>query len=1079
MQHTYPIFTLRLLILSLCLQLPLCAHAQIKTDGSVGPTAQTLIGPQYTIPQSLGQLAGSNLFHSFQTFNINTGESANFTTSTAGIANVISRVTGGSASNINGTLSLTPASGTPAFFFINPAGVTFGKGASVDVPGALHISTANYLNFPDGEFHTNLQKSSTFSSAAPEAFGFLGSTRAALVIKDGTVIGVTPKQAINLMAGDITVDNGVVRTNGGDIRAASVGQTAQRVALTHALPVAAGDMQIVNGGQIYAPSGNGFDAGNIVVSAGNITIDGKDSANFTWIASSAENAGSGKAGSVEVTAAQDLKVFNGGKILSGTFATGDAGIVKVSANNITIDGQGKDASIYSGAYYGSSGKAGGLEVTAAQDLQLLNGGTIESGTLATGDAGTVKVSANNITIDGQGSDKFTWISSSAYQGSSGKAGSVEVTTAQDLKVRNGGKILSGTFATGDAGIVKVSANNIIIDGQGKDASIYSGAYYGSSGRAGGLEVTAAQDLQLLNGGTIESSTLATGDAGTVKVSANNITIDGQGSTKFTWISSSAYEGSSGKAGSVEVTAAQDLKVLNGGILSGTEATGDAGIVKVSASNIVVDGQGIGAGISSGAYSGSVGKAGSVEVTATQDLRVLNGGLIDSSTNSQGDSGSVTVSANNITIDGQGTGAGISSGTYYSGSDGKASKVKVTAAQDLRVLNDGFIDSSTMSKGNSGSVIVSANNITIDGHGKVAAISSSAFQGSSGTAGSTEITATQYLRVLNGGKILSVTHATGDAGTVSINAGNITIDGQGSDYFTGISSGAFPGSSGQTGNVHVFATQSITLRNLAAIDISNSATVTNPEKISPTQLTVTAPGILLKDDSEISARSTFNIAASNITVNADKLLLDASRITTSANEGNGGAITVNGNGLLLNNSQITTSVTGTSGDGGNIAVHAAALALNTGFIQANTAANNAKGGNVTIDVKALAPSAGNSLFLGGSTPYTFKSDQFGYNVIQAAAPTGLNGEIHTTALAIDISGALAGLGAPALDAGGMGRNPCRIGGGSSFAKSGRGGFAPSARRSLVPLLAVSGATASALPATLDQQLVSAPLDCGKS
>ena len=98
MQHTCPSFTLRLLIAWLGLQLPLCAHAQIKTDGSVGPAAQTLTGPQYTIPQSLGQQAGSNLFHSFATFPIHTGESANFTTSTEGIANVISRVTGGGAS---------------------------------------------------------------------------------------------------------------------------------------------------------------------------------------------------------------------------------------------------------------------------------------------------------------------------------------------------------------------------------------------------------------------------------------------------------------------------------------------------------------------------------------------------------------------------------------------------------------------------------------------------------------------------------------------------------------------------------------------------------------------------------------------------------------------------------------------------------------------------------------------------------------------------------------------------------------------------------------------------------------------
>ena len=68
------------------------------------------------------------------------GQSALFITTTPTLANVISRVTGGSASQINGRLMLLPlAGGAPNFFFINPAGVTFGAGASIDVPGAFHV----------------------------------------------------------------------------------------------------------------------------------------------------------------------------------------------------------------------------------------------------------------------------------------------------------------------------------------------------------------------------------------------------------------------------------------------------------------------------------------------------------------------------------------------------------------------------------------------------------------------------------------------------------------------------------------------------------------------------------------------------------------------------------------------------------------------------------------------------------------------------------------------------------------------------------------------------------------------------
>ena len=56
----------------------LSLHAEIVTDGSVG-AAQNLLGPNFSIPETLGSRSGNNLFHSFQRFNINNGEQAIFT----------------------------------------------------------------------------------------------------------------------------------------------------------------------------------------------------------------------------------------------------------------------------------------------------------------------------------------------------------------------------------------------------------------------------------------------------------------------------------------------------------------------------------------------------------------------------------------------------------------------------------------------------------------------------------------------------------------------------------------------------------------------------------------------------------------------------------------------------------------------------------------------------------------------------------------------------------------------------------------------------------------------------------------
>jgi large exoprotein involved in heme utilization and adhesion len=76
--------------------------AEVTLDGTLGP-AGSLAGPNFVVPDTVGQTVGPNLFHSFGLFNINTGESATFT-GPAAIDNIISRVTGG-PSFIDGLLS--------------------------------------------------------------------------------------------------------------------------------------------------------------------------------------------------------------------------------------------------------------------------------------------------------------------------------------------------------------------------------------------------------------------------------------------------------------------------------------------------------------------------------------------------------------------------------------------------------------------------------------------------------------------------------------------------------------------------------------------------------------------------------------------------------------------------------------------------------------------------------------------------------------------------------------------------------------------------------------------------------------
>lgn len=94
---------------------------------------------------------GSNLFHSFGSFNLNAAESATFTDPT-GIENVLTRVTGGSASNIDGLISTRFENASPNLFFLNPAGIIFGPNAKLAAQGSFHASTADYLRLDRDKF---------------------------------------------------------------------------------------------------------------------------------------------------------------------------------------------------------------------------------------------------------------------------------------------------------------------------------------------------------------------------------------------------------------------------------------------------------------------------------------------------------------------------------------------------------------------------------------------------------------------------------------------------------------------------------------------------------------------------------------------------------------------------------------------------------------------------------------------------------------------------------------------------------------------------------------------------------------
>ncbi|WP_051502943.1 filamentous hemagglutinin N-terminal domain-containing protein [[Scytonema hofmanni] UTEX B 1581] len=123
----------RLFILTTCCTLGLMTsvRAQVSADGTLSTTVTSPNNLNFTINN--GDRVGGNLFHSFREFSVPNNGSAVFQNA-LDVQNIISRVTGGSLSQING---LIQAQGTANLFLLNPAGIFFGQNARLNIGGSF------------------------------------------------------------------------------------------------------------------------------------------------------------------------------------------------------------------------------------------------------------------------------------------------------------------------------------------------------------------------------------------------------------------------------------------------------------------------------------------------------------------------------------------------------------------------------------------------------------------------------------------------------------------------------------------------------------------------------------------------------------------------------------------------------------------------------------------------------------------------------------------------------------------------------------------------------------------------------
>jgi filamentous hemagglutinin family protein len=182
-----------------------------------------------------GTQAGANLFHSFQKFGLDQGQIANFL-SNPSIQNILGRVTGGDASVINGQIKVT--GGISNLYLINPAGIVFGQGASLSVPGSFTATTANGIGLDDKLFKALGTNDYATLIGSPNGFAF---TQSGGIFNAGN-LAVESGQSLTLVGGSV-INTGTLSAPSGNITISAVpGEKFVRISesgslLSYDLPV--------------------------------------------------------------------------------------------------------------------------------------------------------------------------------------------------------------------------------------------------------------------------------------------------------------------------------------------------------------------------------------------------------------------------------------------------------------------------------------------------------------------------------------------------------------------------------------------------------------------------------------------------------------------------------------------------------------------------------------------------------------------------------------------------------------------------------------------------------------------------
>lgn len=609
--------------------IPANTEAQISPDG----TLPTVVEQQENMEKITGgEREGNNLFHSFEEFSVPEGIEAIFENG-LDVENIFTRITGESASTINGILR---TQGGANFFLVNPNGIVFGENAQLDVGGSFIATTANTIQFSDGtEFiASDAEAKPVLTVSVPIGLGFSGDSGAITVNGKGnqitsdtrfspievgdieTGISVNPGKTLALIGGNINFPGGIVTAEEGKIEIGSVdtglvsfqdidnelafsyenATSYQDIALSQqalldasgegsgAISLTGNNISLSNSSFILIQNRGQIDSGTLNINANeSLTLSGTLFDREVSSGIRSESLGTGQGAKINVSTEQ-LQLQDGAQIISSVHGQAPGSDVSINASNF-IEMFG--SSISSGTF--DRGNAGNVQISTAR-LEIMEGGSVSSSTIGSGSGGKVTINADLIDVVGRVSIDRSNIAAVSF--GPGNAGSLNINTKR-LRVRDQAIVNTSSRASGDAGGITINASESIeVSGTNKNfqSTIRAGVELTNSearkifglpevpsGNAGNVTINSPV-LNLIQEGVVNVSNEGTGDAGTLSIDAEEINLFDRGSI--------TAASASGTGGNIKLNV-ENLQIdTDSEITAAAENDGDGGNIIINTTSLI-------------------------------------------------------------------------------------------------------------------------------------------------------------------------------------------------------------------------------------------------------------------------------------------------------------------------------------------------------------------------------------------------------------------------------------------------------------------------------------------------------------